>query len=270
MLFVESECLLRHPEIGIPYLLILNWIFLSLRAVVLSRLKGICHNIYPAVMDDKVNAKLVTVTAAFGRLNRNVWNHSGISEAIEIKSYRSYHPPLWLWNMNYLSMAYEEAKPLPHDLSEEDSRIHMAKTHPQHQSFNSGFSSQHLHHLDATTSLLGWSFCPHEGSQPPKETALLQIVSMQVLPWRPENHFEDTLNVSMKSFGITNNSLQYLAQDRDKWSEVIKCGLKACETRGKAATVQHRKFKTDSYISLYCHHSLYLLSKTLPRTDWPY
>ena len=47
-------------------------------------------------------------------------------------------------------MTYKEAKPLSHDLSEEDSRHHMAKTHPGHQSFN--FSSQHLHNLDAITA----------------------------------------------------------------------------------------------------------------------
>ena len=43
--------------------------------------------------------------------------------------------------------------------------------------------------------------------------------------------FNDTLKMSMKSFGITPNSLQYLAKDKDKWHEVVKCGAKACEPR---------------------------------------
>ena len=71
--------------------------------------------------------------------------------------------------------------------SEEDScKHHMAKTHPRHRSFNSGFSSQHLHHLDATTALLGGSFCPHERSLPPEEIALQRTVSGIALQRRPE------------------------------------------------------------------------------------
>ena len=50
-----------------------------------------------------------------------------------LPSCRSYHPPLWLWNGDNLSSAYKEAKPLSHDLSKEDSRHHMAKTHPRHR-----------------------------------------------------------------------------------------------------------------------------------------
>ena len=46
-----------------------------------------------------------------------------------------------------------------------------------------------------------------------------------------KKHFKDTLKVSMKSFSITPNCLEYLAQDRDKWHEVVKCGAKVCETR---------------------------------------
>ena len=49
------------------------------------------------------------------------------------------------------------------------SLYHMAKTHPRHWSFNSGFSSQHLHHLDVTTASLGWSCCPYLRSPLPKE-----------------------------------------------------------------------------------------------------
>ena len=82
--------------------------------------------------------------------------------------------------------AYKEAKPLSHDLSDEDSRHHIAKTYPQHQSFNFGFSSQHLHHLDAIIALLGRSYHLHKRSLLPKETALRQTFPGQVLPRRPE------------------------------------------------------------------------------------
>ena len=40
------------------------------------------------IMDDGVNTRLAKVSAAFGRLNRHVWNRRGISEATKIKVYR--------------------------------------------------------------------------------------------------------------------------------------------------------------------------------------
>ena len=45
----------------------------------------------------------------------------------------------------------------------------------------------------------------------------------------------------MKSFGIDPNCLEYLAQDQNKWHEVVKHGTKVCETRRNAATELHRK-----------------------------
>ena len=41
------------------------------------------------VMDDEVNTRLAKVSAVFGRLNRNVWNRRGISQATKIKLYRA-------------------------------------------------------------------------------------------------------------------------------------------------------------------------------------
>ena len=70
-------------------------------------------------------------------------------------SCRSYHPLSWLWNVDNLSTAYKEAKLFSLDLSEEDSRHHMAKTHPRLRSFNLDYSSLHLHHLGAITASLG-------------------------------------------------------------------------------------------------------------------
>ena len=37
-----------------------------------------------------------------------------------------------------------------------------------------------------------------------------------------KKNFKDTLKVSIKSFGINPNCLEYLAQDWDKWSEVVR------------------------------------------------
>ena len=47
---------------------------------------------------------------------------------------------------------------------------------------------------------------------------------------------KDKLKVSIKSFGVTPNCLEYLAQNRDKWHEVVKHGVKVNETRRNTPT----------------------------------
>ena len=94
--------------------------------------------------------------------------------------------PLCLWNVDNLSTDYKEAKLLSRDLSKEDSRHQMAKTHTQYRSFNLGFSSQYLPHINAITATSGRSCCPHGKSLPPEETALRKAVSGKALPRRPE------------------------------------------------------------------------------------
>ena len=83
------------------------------------------------VMDDKVNTRLAKASAAFGQLNRNVWNQRGISEATKIKVYRAVVLTTLLYGCEmWTTMAYRETKLLSHNLSEEDSQHQMAKTHP--------------------------------------------------------------------------------------------------------------------------------------------
>ena len=137
----------------------------------------------PIVMDDVVNTRLAKVSTVFGRFNGNVWNRRGISEATKIKV-------VLITFLPFPFMACKEAKPLSHDLSEEECRHYMAKTHPRYRSFNFGFSFQHLHHLDAITAALGRSCCTHERSPPPEETALRRTVSRQALPMKLEKKLQ--------------------------------------------------------------------------------
>ena len=117
-----------------------------------------------------------------------------------------------LWNMDYLSTEYKEVKPLSHDPSEEDSRHHMAKTHTSPTPmFKSVFSSQNQHHLDAIeASLSAW-----------KITASRRNCSAANCLKEARKLFKDTLRVSMKSFGVTPNYLEYLRWSCQTWSESL-------------------------------------------------
>ena len=78
-------------------------------------------------------------------------------------------------------------------------------------------------------------------------------------------YFKDTQKVSMKSFGITPNCLEYLVWDRDKWHEVVKHLAKVCETRTNTATESCRKLRKGTATSataatIPCSHCLRLVS----------
>ena len=152
--------------------------------------------------------------------------HHGGNQNQGIPSCR-FMAPLWLWNADNLSTAYKEAKPLSRGLSEEDTRHYMAQTHPRHRSFNLGFSSFLLQHLDAITVSLGRSCCPHERSPPPEETALRRTISGQALPRKPEKELQRHTEGLHDIFFITPKCLEYLAQNRDKWREVVKRGAES-------------------------------------------
>ena len=71
-----------------------------------------------------------------------------------------------------------------------------------------------------------------------------------------KKHFKDTPKVSMKSFDITPNCMEYLEQNRDKGREGIKSGVKVCETRRNVVTELHRNSTNTS-----------ATAATIPRTD---
>ena len=128
-----------------------------------------------------------------------------------IPSYRSYYPPLWLWNVDNLSTVSKESKPLSHDLSEKDSWHHMIKTHARHRSFNSGFSSYHPYYLDAITASLGRPCVHMKHHRLPNKLLYGELSQSKRSQVGQKKRFKDTLKVSMKSFGIAPNCPEYLA-----------------------------------------------------------
>ena len=151
--------------------------------------------------------------------------------------------------MDNLSTAYKEAKPLSNDLFEKDSHHHMTKTYPRPWCFNSGFSSQHLPHLDAITASLGRSSCLYERSPPPKKNALQRTISEQALPRRAEKVLQRLTE------GLHGNFWY--------WPE-----LPGISDAGQRQVVWHCLMWSESQGNHSHHHSLFSQPKTLPRTDW--
>ena len=171
-----------------------------------------------------------------------------------IPSCHSYHPLLWQWNVDNLSTAYKEAKPLLHAQSEEDSQHHMAKTHPRHQSFNLGFSSQYLHHHDEISFIGPVMLSTWKITASWRNCSMVNCLRTSTPKETRRKFFKDTLKVSIKSFGIIPNCLEYLVHDRSKWHEVIKQGAQVCETRRNVATELCRKLGKSTAATIPCSH----------------
>ena len=107
------------------------------------------------IMDDEVNTRLAKTSAAFGQLIRNVWNWRSISEATKIKVYRAVVLTTLLYGCEMWTTYQQHIKKLNHFHTTSRGKIlgiTGQKHIPQYWSFNSGFSSQHLNHLDAITA----------------------------------------------------------------------------------------------------------------------
>ena len=77
---------MHQPAPGKPYV-VPNITTKGQRLKVVEKFTYHGNNLLSIVMDDEVNTSLAKVSAAFDRLNRNVWNQRGISETIKIKMY---------------------------------------------------------------------------------------------------------------------------------------------------------------------------------------
>ena len=82
-----------------------------------------------------------------------------------------------------------------------------------------------------------------------KDHCLLKKLVYSELFQGKYSHFKHTLKLCMKSFSITPNCQEYLAQERDKWCEVVKCGAKVCEVRRNAASELRRKLRKGTATS---------------------
>ena len=131
-------------------------------------------------------------------------------------------------------MAYKEAKPLSHNLSEEDSRYHKTHKHIPDIEVLTWASLSNIYTILMQLKLR-WA-CLHKRSLPPEETALWKTVSGQALPRRPEKVLQRHTEGLHEIFWYCSSCLKYLAQDRDKWHEVIRRGTKVWGTRRNTAT----------------------------------
>ena len=213
------------------------------------------------VMDDEVNTWFAKASAAFGRLNRNVWNRRGISEATKVKVYRAIILTTLLYGCETWTTYQRYIKKLNHFHMTCLRKI-LGITLQKHITDTKVLTLASLLGIyTLMKSQLHWAgyvVCMKD-HRLPKKLLYGELSQIKRSQGGQEKRFKDTVKVSMKSFDIAPNCLEYLAQDKDKWREVVKRGRKVCETRRNTATELHMKLRkgtTRSAISasIPCSH----------------
>ena len=201
-------------------------------------------------MNVKVNTRLAKASAAFGWLHRNVWNRRGISEATKIKVYRAVVLTTLLYGYDTWTTNQRHIKRLTHFHTTCLGKIFGITWHSPHTEV---LSRAPLPSIYTILMQLQLRWAGHVIRI--KDHRLQKILLYGELSpgkrsqWDQKKCFKDTLKVSMKYFGATPYCLEYLAQDRYKWHEIVKRGAKSCEERRKAVTELHRKHRKGTVTS---------------------
>ena len=190
-------------------------------------------------MDEEVNIRLAKASAAFDQLNRNVWNRRDISETTKIKVYRAVVLTTPLYGCETWTTYQRHIKKLNHfhtTCLQKTLGItwqeHILDTEVLTQAF---LSSIYTIMMQSQLRWVGHVVCMKDHRLQKKQFhgELSQGKRSQR---SQKKRFKDTLKVSMKPFGVTANCLEYLAQDIDKWREIIRREAKVCEARRNIAT----------------------------------
>ena len=167
-------------------------------------------------MDDKVKTRLAKASAAFDRLNRNMWNWRGISEATKIKVYRAVILTTILYGWETWTTYQRHIKKLNHfhvTFLRKILGITLQKHIPNTEVLT--LASLPSIYTILIQSQLHWdSHVVYINEHHlPKKLLYSELSKGKCSQVGQKKRFKDILKVSMKSFGITPNCLEYLAQD---------------------------------------------------------
>ena len=194
------------------------------------------------IIDDELNARRAKASAAFGRLNKKVWNRRGITAKTKIKVYLA----TLLYGCETWIVYQRHARKLNHFHTTCLRRILGIKWQDKIP------DTEVLTHADLPSvytilmqSQLHWAghMAGMADHRLPKKMLFRELLEGKCSQGGQKKHFKDTLKVSLKAFGIEHTDWKQVAQDRDKWHGAVKRGAKACKANRTAAAEQRRQVR---------------------------
>ena len=182
-----------------------------------------------------LNTRLTKACAAFGRHNRNVWNRRDILEATKIKAYWAVIITL-LYGCEMWTTYQRHIKKLNH-FHMTCLRKTLSITCPKHIPNTEVLTWASLPNIytilmQSQLCWAGHAVCMKDHCLP-KKLLHGELSQGKHSQGGQKKYFKDTLKVSMKSFCIAPNCLEYLAQDRSgmKLSNIKQKSVKPEETQ---------------------------------------
>ena len=200
-------------------------------------------------IDAEVDVRLAKASAAFGRLNENVWNRKGITTKTKIKIYKAIVLTTLLYGCETWTVYQRHARKLNHFHTTCLRRLLGVKWQdkvPDTEILQR--AEQTSVHTMLMKAQLRWT--GHVIRMPdhrlPKKLLYCELEQGKRYQGRPKKRFKDSLKTALKAFNIDTEKVREAAENREEWRSTVRKGAASCEASRTTAAEQRRQTRKDS------------------------
>ena len=194
-------------------------------------------------IDDEINSRLAKASAAFGRLNKNVWDRRGITTQTKIKVYKAVVLTTLLYGCEAWTVYKRHSKKLNHFHTTRLRKllnINWQERIPDTEVLTrAGLPSIPTILIKAQLRWAG-HVARMPDSRIPKKLLFGELQEGKRSLGAPKKRYKDTLKVSLKAFGINPTTWEKEAANRTKWRALVHGGARQHEAT-TIITAQRRR-----------------------------
>ena len=194
-------------------------------------------------IDDEINSRLAKASAAFGRLNKNVWDRRGITTQTKIKVYKAVVLTTLLYGCETWTVYKRHSKKLNHFHTTRLRKllnINWQERIPDTEVLTrAGLPSIPTILIKAQLRWAG-HVARMPDSRIPKKLLFGELQEGKRSLGAPKKRYKDTLKVSLKAFGINPTTWEKEAANRTKWRALVHGGARQHEAT-TIITAQRRR-----------------------------
>ena len=209
-------------------------------------------------IDDEINSRLAKASAAFGRLNKNVWDRRGITTPTKIKVYKAVVLTTLLYGCETWTVYKRHSKKLNHFHTTRLRKLLNIKWQEKIPD-TEVLTRAGLPSIPTILMKAQLRWAGHVARMPdsriPKKLLFGELQTGKRSLGAPKKRYKDTLKVSLKTFGINPNTWEKEAANRTKWRTLVHGGARQHEA-DKIITAQRRRQERKEKASSSRHHPM--------------
>ena len=194
-------------------------------------------------IDDEIDARLAKASAAFGRLQKNVWGRKGITLQTKIKVYRAIVLPTLLYGCESWTVYQRHARKLQHFHTSRLRKLQGIKWQDKIPD-TEVLKRAKLPSIQTTLMHAQLRWAGHvvrmADHRLPKKLFFGALRNGKRSVGGQRKRYKDTLKTSLKSFKIDTDSWQEKAQNRGLWRSSVHKGAKTSEESRTLVAEQRR------------------------------